>query len=1102
MNLEHFFIPYTAKNSLPGKTIAVLAPHPDDEVFGCGGALHQLCQQGANVHVVIISNGAAHNPHDLTYAADRKLESLRAAEILGYPPPEFWGLNDGALVDETGLHRRIAKWLTKIDPDLVLAPSTWEMHRDHRAVATATLQALEHCRDDTHIALYEVGVPLQPNLLIDISAIANVKMQAMQCFVSQQVLQNYCEQIQALNTYRTYSLPLKVLSAEAYVLLNKAQAEKVLADEAPEQHTFVLRAAAMQLEKESVLRVKFEQQVFTLSQDKAKLIDQLDLSLHQKTNLVSQLSIAQKNEMEHFRAAQQGEKNHIKAMLKYEKNHLSHEESHLKISRKYEENHIKAMLKYEENQFESVQQFVENHLHYEKNHLSHEESHLKISRKYEENHLKIVNEYEENHLKIVNEYEENHLKIVNEYEESHLQSTRQFETIALFQENQIKQLSSSLNSVLQSTSWRVTAPLRGVKFLLRQPQRIGAYSRRVAKKLWRYLPLSSGFRSIIRSALTASRKTAERLSYSQSNDKSAQQLLERRSTITKFLYKTADLPIDTLLDISVVTYNSADLLTAFIDSLLLQHYPTPQINLTFVDNGSSDNTLTALKSLQNQYQSHFNHIQIITQKNKGFGAGHNAGINSGTEEFVLVVNPDIEFTADALVELMRDARQCSDDVACWEARQKPYEHPKLYDPITREVNWCSHACVLLRRSAMEKINGYDERIFLYAEDVEISYRLRESGFRLKYVPKSVVWHYTYESAGQVKPAQYVGSLIGNFYLRTRYGTIRDRLFILPMLFSLLSHSPFPGARKALVKDFFTRYLRFVPELLCERKNSRKQAFSFRLLDYEKQREGAFWPGKNLAETPLVSIITRTVANRGELLKQAGFSVFNQTYPNIEWVIVEDGGESQRPYVEHFASTDNIQVIYEPLTKVGRSAAGNRGMELASGNWLMFLDDDDCLYADHVETLMLEIQANKVVSAAYSLAWEVESKVEEGGLHIEEASYHQVPSLKQAYDYKLLRHSNYIPIQSILFSAQLFKQRGGFDVTLDYLEDWHLWQRFAYGNTFAYVPKTTSIYRTPMDSTLRKQRQSQLDGAYTQVKEKSEVDIQMMMAAKQKKAVRI
>lgn len=1021
MTLEHFFIPYTAQNSLPGKTIAVLAPHPDDEVFGCGGALHQLCQQDANIHVAIISDGAAHNPQDLIYAAERKLESLRAAEILGYPPPEFWGLDDGMLIDETGLHGRIAKWFKKIDPDLVLAPSTWEMHRDHRAVATAALQALKHCRGDAHIALYEVGVPLQPNLLIDISAVAGVKMQAMQCFASQQALQHYCEQIQALNTYRTYSLPLTVLSAEAYVLLNKAQAEKVLIDKAPEQHTFVLRAAAMQLEKESVLRIKFEQQVFTLSLDKAKLIDQLDLSLHQKTNLVSQLSIAQKNEMEHFRAAQKGEKNHIQATVQFE-------ESHLK----------------------TVQQFEENH-------LSHEESHFKVVKKYE--------------------------------------------AALQFQENQIKQLNGDLNSVMQSTSWRVTAPLRAVKYILCQPQRIRGYSRRVARKLWHCLPLSTGFRSIIRSALTASRKTAERLSYSQSNEKAAQQLLERRPAVTRFPYATANQPIDTLLDISVVTYNSAYLLTAFIDSLLLQHYPPAQINLTFVDNGSSDSTVTVLKTLQSQHQSHFNHIQIITQKNKGFGAGHNAGINTGTEEFVLVVNPDIEFTADALVQLVQDARQCSDDVACWEARQKPYEHPKLYDPITREVNWCSHACVLLRRSAMEQINGYDERIFLYAEDVEVSYRLRESGFRLKYVPKSVVWHYTYESAGQVKPAQYVGSLIGNFYLRTRYGTMKDRLFILPMLFSLLSHSPFPCARKALVKDFVTRYLRFVPQLLCERNNSCKQAFSFRLLDYEKQREGAFWPGKNLSETPLVSIITRTVANRGELLKQAGFSVFNQTYPNIEWVIVEDGGESQRPYVEHFTSTDNIQVIYEPLAKVGRSSAGNRGMELASGNWLMFLDDDDCLYADHVETLMLEIQANKAVSAAYSLAWEVESKVEEGGLHIEEASYHQVPSLKQTYDYEFLRHSNYIPIQSILFSAQLFKQRGGFDVTLDYLEDWHLWQRFAYNNTFAYVPKTTSIYRTPMDSTLRNQRQSQLDGAYTRVKEKAEDDIQMIITAEQKKTVR-
>ena len=55
MNLEHFFTPYEAVSSLPGDTVAVLAPHADDEVFGCGGALSLLARRGARIEVVVVS---------------------------------------------------------------------------------------------------------------------------------------------------------------------------------------------------------------------------------------------------------------------------------------------------------------------------------------------------------------------------------------------------------------------------------------------------------------------------------------------------------------------------------------------------------------------------------------------------------------------------------------------------------------------------------------------------------------------------------------------------------------------------------------------------------------------------------------------------------------------------------------------------------------------------------------------------------------------------------------------------------------------------------------------------------------------------------------
>ncbi|MBB1488216.1 glycosyltransferase [Oceanospirillum sediminis] len=936
-----------------------MAPHPDDEVFGCGGALTQLVAAGAEVRVLVLTDhqkdtaicsesgdDAQAEPYHLL----RRQESCQAAEVIGYESPEFLGLPDGSLLEQTGLEVRISAWLKAINPDLILAPSVWEMHRDHRAVAIAALQVMADMSDDCQLAMYEIGTPLKSNFLLNITPQAEVKEQAMSCFHSQLAQQNYSNQINGLNAYRTYSLPLSVKSVEAFFLLNKQQAGAIAAKNEARQENEVLLAAEQ--------------------------------------------------------AVQQFQQDAIAADLRYQK--LDEE-------------------------FRLQADFVQR--------LENDIDGLK----------------------------------------SDLQDAHQ-----------------KLDHIYASKSWKVTRPLRTLSRYLRGQSSLRTLVFITARRLWKALPLPSVAKQAIRSLPSGLVQSVQREAYSTSNNVVAEAFLEQRQKFIssaspvdniplRYLRVIDDLPV---IDLSVVTYNSSGLLETFISSLHRQNYPCDRLVLTFVDNGSTDNSIQVLESLRSSFGRFFAGFNILHRTNRGFGAGHNAGIAEGQADYVLVVNPDIEFEADTLTSLVTQAVQDDSDVACWEARQKPYEHPKRYDPVTLEAIWCSHACILLRRSAMAEIGGYDERIFLYGEDVEVSYRLREAGFRLKYVPASSVWHYTYDSAGEVKPAQYVGSILSNFYLRSRYGNKKDRALIFPLLAAILLRSPFRGSRRALLKGVYSRYLKHLPSLIADRKKQayKGMLFPFRLMDYEQAREGAFVEALPLnkgdqQELPLVSIITRTVAGRDKLLRQAGYTVLNQTYPNIEWVVVEDGGQQQKNVVEAFMQADaRIKIVYQGLEKAGRSAAGNQGMALASGEWMMFLDDDDCLYADHVETLMLQLLENPQASAAYSLAWEVESDIQQGGAVIKEGGYRQVAALRQSYDYALLRECNYIPIQAILFSAKLFHERGGFNTDIDYLEDWHLWQRYAYNQTFVYVAKTTSLYRTPMNSDERARRQKLLDDAYADVKQ--------------------
>jgi len=61
------------------------------------------------------------------------------------------------------------------------------------------------------------------------------------------------------------------------------------------------------------------------------------------------------------------------------------------------------------------------------------------------------------------------------------------------------------------------------------------------------------------------------------------------------------------------------------------------------------------------------------------------------------------------------------------------------------------------------------------------------------------------------------------------------------------------------------------------------------------------------------------------------------------------------------------------------------------------------------------------------------------------------------------------------------ERGGFDESLEFLEDWHLWRRYAVGSKFCFVEKTTSLYRVPLNLAIRAKRQGELDDAYVAVK---------------------
>jgi N-acetylglucosamine malate deacetylase 1 len=204
-----------------GGRIVVLAPHMDDEIIGCGGTLYKHILEGATVTVVYLTDGRYGGKLPLPSAGEqsgrqetdlvaiRRQEALLAMETLGIQHGIFLDAEDGQLSSAHSLPNRVRQILKKIQPQLVYLPFFLEEHPDHRAVTQILLDATEGTDWEFDCCGYEVWTPLFPNCLVEIDKAVGIKEQALQCYQSQLLGNDYLHAALGLNAYRSMALPEK-----------------------------------------------------------------------------------------------------------------------------------------------------------------------------------------------------------------------------------------------------------------------------------------------------------------------------------------------------------------------------------------------------------------------------------------------------------------------------------------------------------------------------------------------------------------------------------------------------------------------------------------------------------------------------------------------------------------------------------------------------------------------------------------------------------------------------------------------------------------------------------------------------------------------------
>lgn len=203
-------------------TILVVAPHPDDEVIGCGGSIISHLLAGDLVSTVFLTSGELGLKHLSPQGAReiREGEARRAAEVLGSEAPIFLRLPDWEMGDDK--HRAaegLAPVISQVMPSLIYLPHPLEEHPDHAASLDVVKLAIERVAVSVQCYLYEVWSPMARwHELIDITNTIERKEAALMCYASQLADRDYVRAARGLSAYRS-AMNKVGLYAEAFSVM-------------------------------------------------------------------------------------------------------------------------------------------------------------------------------------------------------------------------------------------------------------------------------------------------------------------------------------------------------------------------------------------------------------------------------------------------------------------------------------------------------------------------------------------------------------------------------------------------------------------------------------------------------------------------------------------------------------------------------------------------------------------------------------------------------------------------------------------------------------------------------------------------------------------
>lgn len=254
--------------------------------------------------------------------------------------------------------------------------------------------------------------------------------------------------------------------------------------------------------------------------------------------------------------------------------------------------------------------------------------------------------------------------------------------------------------------------------------------------------------------------------------------------------------MNTVLSIIILSYNTSDLTVGCIKSIFdnyREEIASKDLEVIVVDNASKDRSVYNLLKIKN--------IKLVqNKKNLGFAEGSNIGSAHAGGEYLLFLNSDTRVKEKGFLKMISWMKKetipisgCAIKNADGSAQKSVgvfftplkillmmlgFERIGLYrlSPDTiRKADWVSGACMAVKKEVFNSLNGFDENLFMYVEDMEFCFRARQKGFSTYFYPGVSVVH---EELGSSNRGFAVSQIYrGILYFYKKHGSFLSFAFV-------------------------------------------------------------------------------------------------------------------------------------------------------------------------------------------------------------------------------------------------------------------------------------------------------------------------------------